>query len=307
MRFATLATVIAVAGQAAWAFEDTSVFFLFSSSRLADTTTSLKPADNIATALKVKEHVLSVLQDCPSDVYLVINQPGISARDFADEASTPHLRRRLSGTDGSLQTRIILDSVVGDVGATGLVAQLSKHCKADVIALTEQRLAASDAFLPQIITIDLPEPSSEWPRRPEELGKHDAYINAVISSLPTKKYTVIFRSTPVDAQQYQQSNGESRQQQLYDMDDEFPSSVHANHFKRDVTAYPRAANGSNLDSNLPLFEKYQFLSPGIFMGGVVSLLLLMITYVGISAVSGLEVSYYAFSKEYSPSSQKKQQ
>ncbi|GAM88793.1 hypothetical protein ANO11243_068270 [Dothideomycetidae sp. 11243] len=281
MRFATLATVIAVAGQAAWAFEDTSVFFLFSSSRLADTTTSLKPADNIATALKVKEHVLSVLQDCPSDVYLVINQPGISARDFADEASTPHLRRRLSGTDGSLQTRIILDSVVGDVGATGLVAQLSKHCKADVIALTEQRLAASDAFLPQIITIDLPEPSSEWPRRPEELGKHgiynfafeacikltpaDAYINAVISSLPTKKYTVIFRSTPVDAQQYQQSNGESRQQQLYDMDDEFPSSVHANHFKRDVTAYPRAANGSNLDSNLPLFEKYQFLSPGMRM------------------------------------------
>lgn len=43
------------------------------------------------------------------------------------------------------------------------------------------------------------------------------------------------------------------------------------------------------------------------MGVTVSLLLLSILYIGISAISGLEVSYYAFSKEFNPSAQKKQQ
>jgi len=43
------------------------------------------------------------------------------------------------------------------------------------------------------------------------------------------------------------------------------------------------------------------------MGLTVSLLLLLILYVGVSAISGLEVSYMAFSKEMNPSSQKKQQ
>jgi len=43
------------------------------------------------------------------------------------------------------------------------------------------------------------------------------------------------------------------------------------------------------------------------MGLTVSLLLLLILYVGVSAISGLEVSYMAFSKEMNPNSQKKQQ
>jgi hypothetical protein len=42
------------------------------------------------------------------------------------------------------------------------------------------------------------------------------------------------------------------------------------------------------------------------MGIVVSILLFSILYVGISAISGLEVSYMAFSKEMGPAAQKKQ-
>jgi hypothetical protein len=42
------------------------------------------------------------------------------------------------------------------------------------------------------------------------------------------------------------------------------------------------------------------------MGLTVSIPLLLILYVGISAVASLEVSYFAFSKEMGPSAQKKQ-
>lgn len=43
------------------------------------------------------------------------------------------------------------------------------------------------------------------------------------------------------------------------------------------------------------------------MGLFTGLILFLILYVGISAVAGLEVSYYAFSKEMGPAAQKKQQ
>lgn len=236
-----------------------------------------------------------------------MNQPDVSASDFADGVNTPHLRRRLSGEDASVKSRHVVASVIGDVGVTHLSSELSKHCKANVMALSGHRLPAGNAKLPQIITIDLPGLSASSPQRDAELSQHDAYLNSVILSLPTDKYTVIYRTTPPARQEYKQISGQPQQQHLYDMDEQYPSTVHANHFKRDVTAFPRATNGSNLDSNLPLFEKYQFFNSGIFLGFSVSLLLLTILYVALGAVSGLEVSYYAFSKEYNPASQKKQQ
>ncbi len=46
---------------------------------------------------------------------------------------------------------------------------------------------------------------------------------------------------------------------------------------------------------------------GLFMGIIVTIILLSILYVGISAVSSLEVSYGAFDKEMGPAAHKKQQ
>lgn len=134
-------------------------------------------------------------------------------------------------------------------------------------------------------------------------------------------YTVIFTTTPASGDVLE--SGHSSQQ--YEMEEQYPAHLRTE-MKRDLSAYPRATNGSNLNANLPLFEKYQFfnsgmltvrkhklpylvtnMSAGIFMGLSVALLLLMILYVALSAISGLEVSYMAFSKEMNPNSQKKQQ
>ena len=68
--------------------------------------------------------------------------------------------------------------------------------------------------------------------------------------------------------------------------------------------YRRADNSTD---SLPLFEKYQFFSPGIFMGLIALILLLSILGVGLSAISSLEVSYGAFDKDMGPAAQKKQQ
>lgn len=86
------------------------------------------------------------------------------------------------------------------------------------------------------------------------------------------------------------------------MDEPYPSAMHMD-LKRDLSARAKDAT----DNNLGLFEKYQFLTPGIFMALVVSIPLLLILYVGIYALGSLEVSYFAFSKEMGPSAQKSKQ
>lgn len=111
------------------------------------------------------------------------------------------------------------------------------------------------------------------------------------------------------------------------MDSPFPSGMHGD-LKRDLTVQaPSNSSSGNLNYDLPLFEKYQFVNQGmlstpqahrepftdtsrnigIFITGSVTLLLLLILSVGVSAIANLEVSYMAFSKEMGPAAQKKQQ
>ena len=101
------------------------------------------------------------------------------------------------------------------------------------------------------------------------------------------------------------------------------ASLHTD-LRRDIL--PRQEDGSpDGQIGLPLFETYQFLTPGkwlvkqgyqvifgmtdtstgLFMGLSVSLLLLSILYVGINAISNLQVSYAAFNKEMGPQAQRK--
>jgi hypothetical protein len=145
--------------------------------------------------------------------------------------------------------------------------------------------------------------------------------------LGNEKYTVIYITTPRDEEQ---SASPYQAQQIYEMDDPFPTAMHTE-LKRDIESHAKDAEAEG-----GLFERYQFLSPGtnfydlrfsnmpahsipveliklthgarlgIFMGLTASLPLLLILYVGIRAVSSLEVSYFAFSKEMGPAGQKKQ-
>ena len=101
--------------------------------------------------------------------------------------------------------------------------------------------------------------------------------------------------------------------------------------KRDFGVHGRKAddNANVTLPNAPLFEKYQYFTPGmltsfqrlsslnvgclltthvgIFMGLIVILPLFLILYVGISAVGSLQVSYAAFDREMGPRTAKKGQ
>lgn len=73
--------------------------------------------------------------------------------------------------------------------------------------------------------------------------------------------------------------------------------------KRDLASHVNKANSTN---DAGLFERYQYFTPGIFMGFAAIIPLFLILLVGIRALTSLEVSYFAFSKEMGPNAQKKQ-
>jgi hypothetical protein len=139
-----------------------------------------------------------------------------------------------------------------------------------------------------------------WKCRTGKLtGGADSVLNDILSGLKSSEsYSVLFTTSPVHAT----SSKSPHPDHTYEMDDEFPDMPHID-LKRDLGS--RDSNTS-IPTNLPLFETYQYLSPGIFMGGIVLLFFFVVLYVAVKAVASVEVSYYAFSKEMGPSAQRKQ-
>lgn len=123
--------------------------------------------------------------------------------------------------------------------------------------------------------------------------------NHISSKAKDHSYTVIYITKPqTEAQAKEQLENEPY---TYDMEDPFGESVRME-LKRDLSSHIKRANATQGG----LFERYQYFTPGIFMGfaGIIPLFLILL--VGIRALTSLEVSYYAFSKEMGPNAQRKQ-
>jgi hypothetical protein len=69
-----------------------------------------------------------MLSSCPSDAYIIVTQPAVSARDFGSRSAAPHLRNALNGTDGPLKTSIVVPEVYGLVDALSVISLLGEKC-----------------------------------------------------------------------------------------------------------------------------------------------------------------------------------
>jgi hypothetical protein len=265
----------------------------------------------------VAADVSKALSGCPSDTYIIISQPGVSASDFARGTSSPNLRQYLNKTNG-VQEAWIVPEITGVLDVAAIEKQVEEQCKADVLRIdaTSMCLQAqvseawsrltfsvagaipNDGVYPRIVHVRFPSlPLSD--ERTAKLQEHDSFLHAVISEVGGNKYTVVYASSPAEG--YHRSHVHEASAD-YEMDDHLQSILHTD-MKRDLSSgHTLKSNGSDL----ALFDKYEFLSPGVFMGLFISILLFLILYVGISAVASLQVSYFAFSKEMGPSQQKKQ-
>ncbi|KAL3418217.1 ER protein big1 [Phlyctema vagabunda] len=293
MRF-SIATTLVAGAATAHAFRDTSPFLLFSSSPLPSTISSLS-TDQLQSAADVVKQTDKLLSSCSSDIYLVVEQPEISAFDVSSQTSIPFLRQALA--DSSVQTKYVISEVVGleaSHQARRFVDKIQKECGAELLVLqgskTEGR-ALNVEGKTRVILSTFAGPNGDKNSRQRQLAGHDAELGReLLSHLKDHKYTVIYTTSPVLSA--------AEHTDIYDPI--FQEALHMD-LKRDVIG---ARRGNHTVDRRPLFEKYNYFSPGLFMGLSVTLLLLTILGVGVRALSSLEVSYGAFAKEMGPSAQK---
>jgi hypothetical protein len=124
----------------------------------------------------------------------------------------------------------------------------------------------------------------------------------VADKMGGRDYTVIYTTAPQTESQAKSQIEE--EQHTYEMEPPYGEAVQME-LKRDTSAH--YAKRANSTSEGGLFERYQYFTPGLFMGFAAIIPLFLILLVGIKALVSLEVSYFAFSKEMGPNAQKKQQ
>ncbi|CAG9943161.1 unnamed protein product [Clonostachys rosea f. rosea IK726] len=288
MRLQLLASALALFGSSA-AFSDSSPWVVLSTSSFDQNN-----ASNIQTSAQIVEATKKALQSCPTDRYLLVNQPGISALDLqaSKDCHMPHLCHAVE--DKSISGKLMASEVVGDVKHTGLEDFIKEACAKKTgisVEAIELSSPAKNDRAGSLAQSGMMRPNRGYLK----LGADpfiDAAFAAKLEDLKNdKSYTVIFYSSAVEP--------------VYEAD--FADPAHLELRRNVESPVLRREKKTSGRDNRNLFEKYQFFTPGIFMGLIVVIFLFAILYVGVSALGSLEVSYGAFEKDVSPASQKKQQ
>ncbi|KAJ6787560.1 hypothetical protein PWT90_00643 [Aphanocladium album] len=253
---------------AAVAFSDATPWILYS-------TASFPSADTkqLQTSSDVLTNTKDILSRCPTDHYVFATQPGMIAADIHhnEGLDMPSLHHSVT-LDERIQGKYIVSEVVGDIMDSNLVkfvkTACSQHGKQAVVELV------SLGQLPQ-------------EDRAEALLVNDRILGERIGKENGRdSFTVLLYAT--------------RPEPAYEA--QFGDAVH-----QDLRRATHESSAHVEKDNRPLFEKYQFFTPGIFMGIITAIVLFSILGVGIKALGSLEVSYGAFEKEMGPAAQKKQQ
>ncbi|CAA9964679.1 hypothetical protein P3342_010686 [Pyrenophora teres f. teres] len=285
MKKKTLVGALALAAlPSALAFRNTSPFFLFSTADL------LIPNNDaaIAESSEVTADVLKALQHCPTSSYLVVEQKGVSSADYEHGRATPQLSRYMAGKHAEVKSTVAIPDTVGQVDGAAIADYLLANC-------AKAHSDGDDTWFSRQLHAA---PPTSKALRIEQLQSHDAVLDDfIINRAKSHDYTVIYLTTP----QTESQAHESIKQYTYDMDNSFPDAMQME-LKRDLSSHPKRANSTEGG----LFEKYQYFTPGIFMAFAAIIPLFLILMVGIRALTSLEVSYFAFSKEMGPNAQKKQ-
>ncbi|KAK7184046.1 hypothetical protein DPSP01_001312 [Paraphaeosphaeria sporulosa] len=272
----------------ALAFRNTSPYFLFST---ADLNIPSDDAD-VARANAVVDQMASALQGCPTKTYFVVRQNGVSSADFSDaHRSAPRLASHLSGKSEFVKSTMVVPEVIEEnFTAAGITKYLQSKCGAEVLS---EDATASTSDKQRIVEVTFTAPPPDKDLRAPELGQRDAELQKLISKhADFEDFTVIYTSTP-------QTKFQS-EHPPYEMENPFGGAVQME-LKRDLSSHKRAEK-----SKAGLFERYQYFTPGLFMGLSAMVPLFLIVLVGVKALLSLEVSYFAFSKEMGPAAQRQQ-
>ncbi|KAI9809708.1 MAG: hypothetical protein M1825_000140 [Sarcosagium campestre] len=318
-----------------WAFRDTSPFFYFTTSE-DNAAQAPKRMPDLIQSSSLLQTVKQRLEGCSSDAYVIVSQPGVSDADFEKAESAPRLKRSMAAgiKDSLVRSSFSVSDVIGDFDVDDVQDFLEVTCKTEVMSIDASSESSSYKFRraepkkrahsvsdllivssqagsfatvedmkPRVIRVDFPPLATVKTERERQIREHDAFLSSIIDLLPSTKYTALYTTTALSSEHAHLIR--EHVSQTYQNPLKIPGVSELKHRRAIDDDDSGSKNITLVDG--PLFERYQFLTPALFMGLLASFLLITILYVGISALSSLQVSYGAFDKEMGPAAQRKQQ
>ncbi|KAL4930712.1 Ac45/VOA1 transmembrane domain-containing protein [Aspergillus undulatus] len=286
----SLLSLLALGAATTSAFRDTSPFFLASTSEILSAPAQLKSATHLLNDLS------TALSTCPSDYYVIASQPGVHNIDFVTGKSAPRLGAKMTGEDETIRSTMAVNEVAGVLEAKQIQKFLETECGAETTIIDASAGSYSTDFSkePRVVVIDFPSiaPDTE---RDQQLSDHDGLLSDIVSRLPSKKYTILYTTTP---REWEKSDSPTYKS---------PSDPYQDPIRVDLKRDYSAPSRRDQTTNNSLFDEYQYFTPGLFMGLIAAFFFILILYIGLSALMSLQVSYAAFEKDTSSTVQKKQQ
>ncbi|KAF8252623.1 BIG1-domain-containing protein [Wilcoxina mikolae CBS 423.85] len=281
-----------------FAFSDTSPYFLISSS---SSIPSSARTHNILSTTSFISLASAEIKKCESDAYILVSQPGLHIEDLtATKHAGVHIKDLLASVDAD--RRLIAGNVFvtggneGDMGAVveKLQSVAERECDARVKGVDAKtgslEMGMDEGKKPKVIRVDFDALTGDKEERKKMVEVHDAFLHSVLEMVGAGRYTLVFASSPIGAVEEEKKKVEKKPQ----------LELRSVEVREDAGVKNQTIGGG-------LFHRYQFFTPGIFMGYLAFFLLISILYVGLSAVSSIQVSYGSFDKEMGPAAQKKQQ
>jgi hypothetical protein len=276
MRPHTIAGALALCASAS-AFSDTSPLLLLSTAQLSQRQPIT--SEQLMTAEHATSMVDILLSTCPTDRYLLVSQPHVNAADLTTPegpCAVPNLCRAMENE--AIQHRFTIAEVFGPM----LIHDISNTIK-ETCANVGKTVDVKEVILTSLPVVS----------KAQALADNDYLLRDSLEVLQADhSYTILYFAGPTEP--------------MYEA--QFAEPVRMD-LKRQVAHDPRVYRrdpSSNTTDHRSLFDKYQFFTPGIFVGLLVTFFLLSILAVGVKALGSLEVPYGAFEKEMGPAAQKKQ-
>jgi hypothetical protein len=255
----------------------------------------LLPTEQVQAGSKLTSDLRSTLSLCPSDIYLLVKQAGINVRDFSSPASAPTLSQYLGrASHSTLRSAVTIPEVSGEVDMRSLEHELNTKCGATTtvvdgsgkdVSLTMLRISLillQAQHQPRYSTTllrCLASTSQHQQRLNQSAAKTysikvgtstdidnltgnladdlaDRTLSSILDLLRTRNYTVIYTTTP-EALVDDLGAPAPQQYEMYD----YNQPLHTD-LKRDIRPKPLKSTDNQTLVDGPLFERYQFLTPG---------------------------------------------
>ena len=271
MRSLQIAALALAAAQTAHAYVDISPFFMYASSTQTDEARSngvkwhadqaklMGPRQKLASASSLTSELSNSLSECDSDHYIIISQPGVTAKDYSSEKVAPALAGLRSENTRTFESLGSIAEVVGSIDTKQWEETLKTHCGIDVVQVDASGPIPSYKSFPRAVHVTMPAPSAS--RVQKDLSQNDAVFAKLLSMLRSNDYVVLYTTTTPGHSSRPQA--EMEQYEMGSEQDNLQYKIHID-MKRDLGMQSRdvkiVGNQTLIDG--PLFDKYQFFTPG---------------------------------------------